>query len=219
MKRAKDEQKNPRNRIMRAATSLFARRGFAATTTREIARRARVNSALVFYYFGNKERLYYAVYEELWKTSSWYERRRNVYRNGAPDTAPIPRLALEVLSSLHEDDTIMRLGLFAGLEDSQGSRRLSERFFKTYISETYELLAAYIQERIREGEFRDIPPLIAARALIGVVAYQHIIHEFLGGKYVDEFSGKELSHILADIWLHGVLARPLKEPSSQKATA
>lgn len=206
MKRAKSLEKNSRSRILKVATSLFAQRGFAATTTREIARRAGVNPALVFYYFGNKEKLYYAVYEELWKTSKWYERRRNIYQNGALESPLVARLAQELLIGLGKDDTILRLGLFAGLENSPGSHRLSERFFRAYISETYELLAAYIREQIREGEFREVPPLVAARALIGVVVYQHIIQEFLGGKYVDEFSGRETARMLADIWLHGVSA-------------
>jgi AcrR family transcriptional regulator len=206
MKRVNGRKKNSRSRILRVATTLFAQRGFVGTTTREIARRAGVNPALVFYFFGNKEKLYYAVYDELWKTSKWYEQRRHVYQNGPSDPAVITRVAQELLTGLQEDDTVLRLGLFAGLDDSPGSRRLSERIFRTYVSETYELLAVYIRQRIREGEFRELPPILAARAFIGIVVYQHIIQEYLGGKHSDEFSSKEMARVVADIWLYGVRA-------------
>ena len=47
-----------RQQILQAAMGLFARRGFNGTTTREIARRARVNEAIIFRHFPSKEDLY-----------------------------------------------------------------------------------------------------------------------------------------------------------------
>ncbi|HEY3011702.1 MAG TPA: helix-turn-helix domain-containing protein, partial [Gemmatimonadales bacterium] len=51
--------------ILDAAERLFAERGFSSTTVKQIARGARVNSALLYYYFGDKERLYRAVLERM----------------------------------------------------------------------------------------------------------------------------------------------------------
>src|SRR3990172_1268225 len=54
-----------RSRAIIAATrQLFARQGFAATTTRQIARAARVSEALVFKHFPHKKDLYRAIIEE-----------------------------------------------------------------------------------------------------------------------------------------------------------
>jgi AcrR family transcriptional regulator len=47
--------------LLNAAEALFAEREFDAVTTRDIANRARVNLALVHYYFGAKEKLFRAV--------------------------------------------------------------------------------------------------------------------------------------------------------------
>jgi AcrR family transcriptional regulator len=47
--------------ILDAAERLFARKGFDATTVKEIGSEARVNSALIYYYFGDKGRLHQAV--------------------------------------------------------------------------------------------------------------------------------------------------------------
>jgi AcrR family transcriptional regulator len=47
-----------RNAILDAAEELFARQGFVRTTIKQIAARARINSALLYYYFASKEGLY-----------------------------------------------------------------------------------------------------------------------------------------------------------------
>ena len=47
-----------RTKIIEAAGPLFAMRGYAQTTVREICRQARVNVASIKYYFGDKKRLY-----------------------------------------------------------------------------------------------------------------------------------------------------------------
>lgn len=53
-----------RDRIMRAAEALFAERGFEATSIGEIALRAHVNRALLYYYFEHKEDLYHQLLQE-----------------------------------------------------------------------------------------------------------------------------------------------------------
>ena len=50
-----------RDTLLDAAERRFARLGFAATTIKDIAGEARLNSALLYYYFANKEDLYHAV--------------------------------------------------------------------------------------------------------------------------------------------------------------
>jgi AcrR family transcriptional regulator len=50
--------------VLNAAGQVFAERGFAEATTREICERAGSNSAAVNYYFGGKEGLYDAVLAE-----------------------------------------------------------------------------------------------------------------------------------------------------------
>ena len=47
-----------RERLLEAATELFARKGYAATTTREIVAAAKVTKPVLYYYFRNKEGIY-----------------------------------------------------------------------------------------------------------------------------------------------------------------
>ncbi|MEP7176615.1 MAG: helix-turn-helix domain-containing protein, partial [Gemmatimonadales bacterium] len=50
-----------RDLILDAAERLFADQGFARTTIKQIGRQAGVNSALLYYYFADKDRLYREV--------------------------------------------------------------------------------------------------------------------------------------------------------------
>lgn len=53
-----------RSRILLAALALFAEKGFAKTSTREIAHAAQANIAAISYYFGDKAGLYTATFTE-----------------------------------------------------------------------------------------------------------------------------------------------------------
>jgi AcrR family transcriptional regulator len=53
-----------RARLLHAAVHLFAEKGFANTSTRELATAAGVNIAAISYYFGDKAGLYRAAYTE-----------------------------------------------------------------------------------------------------------------------------------------------------------
>src|ERR1700739_4144414 len=50
-----------RKAIVRAAVPLFARKGFAGTTTRELAEAAGISEALLFRYFPSKQMLYQEI--------------------------------------------------------------------------------------------------------------------------------------------------------------
>lgn len=53
-----------RSRILTTAAEEFGARGFAATTVDRIARRARVNKAMIYYHFPNKRALYTTIVRE-----------------------------------------------------------------------------------------------------------------------------------------------------------
>ncbi len=54
---------SPDEKLMMAALDLFANRGFSAVSIKELARAAKVNSALIYYYYENKEGLFKATVE------------------------------------------------------------------------------------------------------------------------------------------------------------
>lgn len=70
MKQISDE--NSKNKILKAATRLFAQKGFDGTSVREICREAGVNLCMISYYFGGKEELYQGIVEDLVERQTAY---------------------------------------------------------------------------------------------------------------------------------------------------
>ncbi len=54
---------NARQRLLETATELFAEKGYAGTSVREIVNRAGVSKPVLYYYFQSKEGLFYAILE------------------------------------------------------------------------------------------------------------------------------------------------------------
>jgi len=59
----KDMEPNARQRLLDTATELFAEKGYAGTSVREIVDRAGVSKPVLYYYFKSKEGLFYALLE------------------------------------------------------------------------------------------------------------------------------------------------------------
>jgi AcrR family transcriptional regulator len=81
--KALDDPRSTPARILDAAEEVFAEQGFAAASTREIARRARVPFGALHYHWGSKEQLREAVMERL---GAWI--RETVLRNVRPGRTP-----------------------------------------------------------------------------------------------------------------------------------
>lgn len=193
-----------RARIVKAATRLFASRGFAATTTRDIARVAGLNEALVFYYFGRKRNLYWAILEQARQSSRVVESLRKRLNSDSGGDAAIAELFEYLVRTQEKDDTLFRLLLFTGLQHGKDFQSLSGRFFKTHLSISYDLVADYVRKQIRAGRFRKVDPMVASRAMFSLAAYHHVIQEFLGGKHARRYSSKRAGRDLAEFWLQAM---------------
>jgi len=63
-----------RKRLLDIAAEVFAEKGFANTTVREICHKAGANIAAVNYHFGDKQKLYAAVFKDLHpSTAPWFD--------------------------------------------------------------------------------------------------------------------------------------------------
>ena len=192
-----------REQILGVAMELFACQGFRGTTTRQIAQASGVNEALIFRHFPRKQDLYWAVIEEKCQDSGARKQLlQQRLRELKPDRAVFADIAEDILTRQRSDPSRSRLMLFAALENHQ----LADRFFETYVAKYYEVLAEYIARRVREGAFRRVDPLLAARGFLGMVIYHFWIQEIFGGKRHQTFEPREVCQTLAEIWLRGVEA-------------
>src|SRR5215467_12996053 len=86
-----------RQQIIRAASTLFARRGYRGTTTREIAERARINEALLFRHFPSKEKLYWTIIDEQCGARGRRHKIKEILDAGGTDHEVFAAIAREFL--------------------------------------------------------------------------------------------------------------------------
>jgi AcrR family transcriptional regulator len=77
---AKAPRQATKDRLVAAAASLFAERGFHATSVRDIARRAGANVAAGHYHYGSKKALYLEVLREQFRSVQSELRKRGASR-------------------------------------------------------------------------------------------------------------------------------------------
>lgn len=191
-----------RRQIMRAASGLFARRGYRGTTTREIAERAGINEALLFRHFPSKEKLYWTIIEESCSARGRRHTIKKILDEGGSDLEIFAAIAREFLVRNAHDTELTRLLWFTALE----SHTLSRRFFRTYVAVNYEALADYIQRRVNQGAFRQVDPLLSARGFLGMVVYHFLVQELFGGEKFQKFDPEMVADTLAAVWLNGMQA-------------
>ncbi|SPL88151.1 Transcriptional regulator, TetR family [[Actinomadura] parvosata subsp. kistnae] len=61
----RDEGQDTRQLLLDAALELFALKGYAATSVREIAKQAEVHDSAIYFHFANKDALYTALFEQM----------------------------------------------------------------------------------------------------------------------------------------------------------
>lgn len=196
--------------ILDAAEELFAKQGFAATTTKQIGAAAGVNPALIHYYFGNKEGLYRALLRRLFES---------IMSQGAEQlaTSPPPDAAVRALVGVQSDIMVghpsfprllARELVDHGMThagDSLG--RLSETLFRR--------LCELIRGGQEAGLFRrDMDARLAALSTISLVPYYHIARPVVGILLdsgpggPDEEAMRAYGRHAADFALAALAARP-----------
>jgi AcrR family transcriptional regulator len=147
--------------ILRAATEEFAQRGFAAAGVDRIARRARVNKALIYYYFGSK----LALYREVIALGISMLAARLEKVASADDTAENKiRRWVEALSAFLADVPTMAPLMLRELAD--GGRHFDPATLRR-ITTILPMVTRIVDEGRAQGVFGDADPLALHFVLLG----------------------------------------------------
>jgi len=153
-----------RDRILLAATRVFARKGFHATRVSEVAKAAGVADGTIYLYFKSKDELLISIFED--RVDHLLEAVRREME-ALPNAQARLRRIIE-----------LQLGLLDGERDLAEvitvSLRQSTRLLKQYAAPKFlaylETIADVIKGGQADGSFRDdVVPLDAARAIFGAL--------------------------------------------------
>ncbi|MFC1821222.1 TetR/AcrR family transcriptional regulator [Thermodesulfobacteriota bacterium] len=160
----KDKKNDKYHRIIKAATKVFAKKGFYQAKVSEIAKEAQVADGTIYLYFENKDDVLISLFEE---QMAWI--LDNMKAQIAGKENAIKKIETFVLTHL---DLIEKNKDLA--EIIQVELRQSSKFMKDYKNENFtqylNLIGEIIQEGQEKGFFKQyIIPDIAKRAFFGAL--------------------------------------------------
>jgi TetR/AcrR family fatty acid metabolism transcriptional regulator len=151
-------------RILDAATRVFARKGYFAARVSDIAKKAGVADGTIYLYFRNKEDILVRLFDEV--MSQHVSQAREAVR--ALPSAPerLRTIAERHLAVLGENRDLA--GVFQ--VELRQSTHFMERFTGSWLRDYFDLLHEVIDEGQRDGTLRaDVDRRLAAKVLFGAL--------------------------------------------------
>lgn len=151
-----------RARLLDAAASEFAAKGFDGAKVDRIAARARVNKAMLYYHFPNKAALYREILLDVFGAVADAVEPATASAGLAPEDQ-LRAFVAAIASSAVTRPCFPPIWL---REIAEGGRRLDE----PVIAEMHRVMQALVgvlQAGRRAGRFRDVHPLLVQLAIVG----------------------------------------------------
>jgi len=154
-----------RTAILQAAVREFAREGVAGARTDAIARAAKVNKALLYYYYRDKDALYGAALDHVFQ-----ERNEFLMRVLAEDIPPGQKILryvgafFDYLAEHPSHREMVQREMLA-----RGSQM--QRIVKLYLKPIYLELVKVLREGIASGIFRPVDPLQFLPSMVAVIVH------------------------------------------------
>ncbi len=155
-------------RIIAAAKDVFAEEGYAGARVDEIARRAGVNKAALYYHIGDKEALYAeAIHDVIGATS------RKIAEEIARIADPEEKLRTYVRSLTETISRNPQLPRIMMRELASGGQHLPEVFFQD-IALVFNTITGIIEDGVRSGVFVETIPLLVHLMTMGSIFFSKV---------------------------------------------
>jgi len=166
------EHRTTAERILEVASKMFAQKGFANVSVRDICKETGTTAPVIYYYFGNKKGLFDAVARKQIPMADF------ILKLTTASEAVDPKKGLEsfistYLSSFPEHT--FDVGLY--MRDSATLDKHSAQMAFEGLERIKGVVTRLIERSISGGEFRKTDPALAAECLLGMlnrVIFQHI---------------------------------------------
>jgi len=181
-----------RNKIREAAIGLFAEKGYAAATTREICQRAGVTKPVLYYHFKNKEQLYCELVLDACNESGKQLLLASQHKGTAREKL-IAMMAADFALTMREPklSTMFLRMVFPPGEGEPGIDcvQVGKEFVR--------LIASVVSEGIRRGELRGRAQEVA-EALTGIHLIWSMSYVLTGGPKLDRNLARRMVNLLVD---------------------
>lgn len=200
-----------RNTIIQVAKTLFGEKGFNDTSVREIAKRGKVNVAMIAYYFGCKEKLYESVLQEF--AHEKYQDIRVILtspQNEEDFKNKIQQLIAKMMTNYSEDAALLKILIREmNADKTKAQKGLVEVVSPFFLAMKNFFQAAIdqkiISEKYSDKNSADILALLFLAVLSHPVQSEVPIKRNLGMTLHDEHFQKIYSEHLLSLFFNGVL--------------
>jgi len=166
---SRGQPEESRAAILEAAAHEFAEFGIAGARTDAIAREARVNKALLYYYFKDKETLYSAVLD-----AAFSGLKETVFRVLDSDLPPREKVMAYVgayFDFVASNQMYPRLMQREMMRAREGASPHLDRIIKNYFQPIFVRVGELLRKGIAEGEFRPVNPAHFVPSMVAMVVF------------------------------------------------
>jgi AcrR family transcriptional regulator len=188
-----------RDRILDAALKSFAEKGFVGTTTKEIAKRARVNEVTVFRLFGSKHALFVAVMTE--RSLNQIKQEIALETDG-----PIGELIAGNLRTVLQALRANKSQYMVMLGDAWRQPKTRALIGEMSMRRGLELATGRMRSLMDAGRIRRMDPEVAARALMGMVQSYFLMNDLMEGRKQDQAQDDRVVDGFVSVFLDGMRA-------------
>ena len=197
-----------KQKILEVATALFAEKGFAGVSIRELTVAANVNVSAISYYFGGKDGLYKDVIK---RQLSYVD---NIFAELETDKKlpTIDKIRKFMEMQVELKSKVPLLGKFMSSEMGNPTPSAGPVILE-YILKIQTLLYGFIEEGRKSGEFRsDIDPVYCSIMISAIVNFYFFAKPFEERLLCHHNTYKQItskSYIINtfDVYLHGILKK------------
>ena len=198
-----------RQSLLQSAIRLLNERGMGNVSLNDVAREAKLNPALVTYYFGSKDNLFQAVVEQV--IGEWRAEILAVVPEGAGPEETLRLRARATMHFLRRYPYLTRLIIHQMMTVKSKEARF---FIENFARINFEEHRGIMQKGIEAGAFRAVDPLFYFAHYIAMgdlYANLRPMMERLGGKAEDDDARFEaFVEAMIEMLIHGIAAKPKK---------
>ena len=179
-----------RERIISAAKAEFSKHGFAGARMESIAKVAKINKAMLYYYYGSKKNLYVNLLKSLFSQGSKSEAFRELSELNL--TAPEKLYAVICfLVHLHCNIIDKETHQIIAWEMAEGRTHL-KLLAKDYLIPRVKFLESIIKEGVDNGDFETADPLLSVIDLLFFITVYNMHREtYEGSEIYDALYGNK----------------------------
>lgn len=203
----KQKKLSKKDIILREAEKIFAEKGYYNTSVRDIAQAAGSNIAMLYYYFEDKEALYFEILDSTFKKV--FEIMSESMEQKATHEEKIRAFISSYIQFLGSKQDTGRIIAWEMAEGGKSLPHIAEK----YVSKGYAALQSTFRAGMSEGQFNELDLELAPLSMLGMIIFfffsaplvKRVLHR---ERYDREFLERLASHT-TDMFLKGLLKEKL----------